>query len=225
MDQEFPSNTHKERANPLTDKTVGPKAIDKSTKEKVVEQIVDGGVTIKKAPWHQRFTKTFFGSDIKSVKDHVVQDLVVPSIKNTIVDVVIETAERAILGEVRSRRSPIGGFRGGLANHVNYASITKGAAARREDPREVIDRRARANHDFGMIVFDDRARAEQVVLGLAALVDEFGLATVADLYTMIGQSSEYTDNGFGWEDLRGADVIGSNHRGWSINLPRPQKIN
>ena len=54
-------------------------------------------------------------------------------------------------------------------------------------------------------------------------VQKYDFATVADLYDMLGETGEYTDNRWGWTDLSKADVIRV-HQGYLLDLPRPEPI-
>lgn len=226
MTQEFPSNARGvERENPLAPNPASAPTV-KTEEDKGIKQIVEGGVKKRKTPLHRRFVQTFMGGDVKSVKDYVVLDVIVPAIKDTIANAATETVERALFGEARSRRriGGIGGFPGGIFQSTNYNAMSSGVAARREDPRETINRRARATQDFGQLQFQSREAAETVIFEMAKVIQEWGVVTVADLYTMVGEEKDYTANKFGWTDLRGAGVSGSHGRGFNIDLPTPQQI-
>ena len=86
-----------------------------------------------------------------------------------------------------------------------------------------MSNRARANHDFDEIVLATRAEAEEVIDNLFALVDSYDTATVADLYGMVGQTGSYTDEKWGWSDLRGTS-ISRVKGGYLLDLPRPQYL-
>ena len=86
-----------------------------------------------------------------------------------------------------------------------------------------MSHRARATHDFGEIIIPTRPEADAVLEGLFAILEEYDVVSVSDLYEMTGVTSHFTDRKWGWTDLRGSDI----HRireGWLLDLPRPEVI-
>jgi len=55
------------------------------------------------------------------------------------------------------------------------------------------------------------------------LLDRFEVVSVADLFDMAGISCNYTDNKYGWSDLKGAKVERVSD-GYVIRLPRATTI-
>jgi hypothetical protein len=84
--------------------------------------------------------------------------------------------------------------------------------------------RGRATHDFGEIELPTRAHAEAVIAQLDEFVDRFGHTSVADLYEMVDLEAEYTDEKWGWTDLRGADVRRTRSGTYVLILPRTEPI-
>lgn len=52
------------------------------------------------------------------------------------------------------------------------------------------------------------------------ILDQFGSVSVGEMYTLLNITGSYTDDKYGWEDLRGARVEAV-RGGFLINLPRP----
>ena len=55
------------------------------------------------------------------------------------------------------------------------------------------------------------------------LIDTYGNVSVADLYDLVGKSSEYTDNKYGWTNLRNAEPVRVRD-GYMLKLPKPGPI-
>ena len=78
--------------------------------------------------------------------------------------------------------------------------------------------------------YSKSAEGEVVELGgeklavLGDIIEEYGLATVADLYDLCGITTEYTDENWGWTSARYMSVIRS-RRGYMLQLPKPDHIN
>ena len=52
------------------------------------------------------------------------------------------------------------------------------------------------------------------------IIATYGLVSVADFYELVGVPSNYTDNNYGWSNLRNAYVDRLRDGGYIIKLPR-----
>ena len=50
------------------------------------------------------------------------------------------------------------------------------------------------------------------------MIDTYGAVSVADFYEMVGITGEYTDNNYGWTDLRSA-YVSRTRDGFIIRFP------
>nr|DAV39371.1 MAG TPA: hypothetical protein [Caudoviricetes sp.] len=73
------------------------------------------------------------------------------------------------------------------------------------------------------IIFESRDEAERVLDRLIAICIQRGVATVGDLYTLVGLSKSYIDENWGWRDLRSAHAIHT-HNGYVLNLPKLEDV-
>lgn len=208
MDQ-FPSNsqsTKKTEADP-------PEEVKK------VEKIVSGRVIQRKKPLGRRFLETFFGKE-NSVWSYVLHDILIPAAKDTFTDLITQGAERAIYGEPRSASRRTGTRPGGANGYVSYNRFSSGP--RRDEPR-IMSQRARATHDFNEIILATRPEAFAVIDQMAELASKYGQVTVSDLYDLVGLSSTFADEKWGWRDIRGIGptrVTG----GYLLDLPQPEHL-
>lgn len=212
--EQFPANSHKTRAAPE----------EKQSETKKVEKVVEGDVVRRKKPLGKRFAETFFGGDAKGVVAYVVMDVLIPAAKDTVADAFSQGIERMLFGEVRSTSRRTGQRPGGGAGYTNYNRYSSPReSTRREDPRNSISRRARSSHDFDEIILATRAEATEVVDRLFDLIAKYETATVADLYELVGVSGNYTDDKWGWTDIRGAGVTRVRN-GYLLDLPKPEPL-
>ena len=84
----------------------------------------------------------------------------------------------------------------------------------------MISRRARASHDFDEVILQSRAEAEEVIDNLYEVVSQYGAASVADLYQLVGITASHQDTKWGWTELRGTGVSKVRH-GYLLDLPQP----
>lgn len=206
---EFPSNSRERqrRQNPE------PPA------QKKVERVVQGEVVRRKKPLGRRIAEVFVGGDAKSVWGYIAFDVLIPAAKDTFADAFSQGIERMLFGEARSysRRT---GRRPGGGGYVSYDRMS--SRDRRDESRHV-SRRARASHDFDEIILPTRVEAEEVIDRLFDLTAKYETATVSDLYDLVGVSGNYTDDKWGWVDLRGAGVTRVRN-GYLLDLPRPEPL-
>jgi hypothetical protein len=164
----------------------------------------------------QKFSETFLGDDTKNVVDYIMQDILIPAMKSTLSDMVGGGIEMLLFGERKSH----GGstiYRDRDRSYVPYNKISR----YRED-REPL-RVNRSKTDLDDIIIETRGEAEDVLSHMVDLIDDYGVASIADYYELLGIESEFTDNKYGWTNLRDASVERV-RRGYCIRLPRPKEI-
>lgn len=203
---DYPSNSRKSKQ-----KKVEPE-------QPRVKKVITGNVKKRKKPLGKRFTETFLGEeDILSVTSYLIHDILIPAAKNTIYEMIVGGSAMSLFGEMR--RAP--GRGGGIASgsHVRYGSYYKSP-----DPREQREtKRSVPRHSLDEIILDSRAEADEVLHSLADLIDEYGRATVADLYDLLGVTKNlgsFTDDKYGWKNLNSAEVRRV-REGYLLDLPRP----
>lgn len=186
------------------------------TERPKLEQVTTGEVIKKKTPLGRKLVRAFTGDDVHNVGHYLVVDVLLPAARNTIVDLVTQGVERTIYGEARPRSSSSGGMR------TNYDQFSRSSPIRREDPRPPASR-SRSSRDFGVVILKNREEAEHVIDQLVETIERFRWATVADLYDLVGQSGNYTDRDWGWDNLRDARIERV-REGYLVDLPRPVHI-
>jgi hypothetical protein len=223
----YPGNSHKALNAPIetpTDeaKPAGPGIPD----PKKIEKVVAGQVVRRKKPLSKKFMETFVGGDAKSVWQYVVFDVLIPAGKDMVADAFSQGIERMLFGEARSTSRRTGARPGGNG-YISYNRYSPSNSQRRDEPRERNSgpsRRARATHDFDEIILATRAEAQEVVDRLFDIVAKYGTVSVADLYELVGVTGSYTDDKWGWTDIRGASVARISS-GYLLDLPQPEPIN
>src|SRR5690242_2320078 len=184
MTTEFPSNSRLPRSQETERQA-----------EKKVEQVVTNPVESRKKPLGKRILNIFVGGDSKSVVHYVLVDVLVPQVKEMIVEATTQGFERMIYGEARPghrRSSPsrVGG--GAPTNYTRYAvrgnnPLGRAGAA---DARPVPAQRTQSVDD---ILFATRVEADTVLDRLYDLLKEYENVSVSDLYSLVGWTSSYTD--------------------------------
>lgn len=187
--EEYKSNSHKSRA-------------EAAKQERKVEKVVTGTVKAKKKGGLHKFTDVFISEDANNVKSYIFTDVLVPTIKKTILDVV----EMMLYGETGKKKNS-------NASRISYRDYYN------EDRRSRERVSTRSGYDFDDIILDNRGEAEDVLSRMDELIETYGLVSVADFYDLVGITGNYTDNKYGWTDIRSANVIRVRD-GYMIKLPR-----
>jgi hypothetical protein len=194
------------------------KDAEKVETEKKVEKIVTEPVVRKKKTFGRKLADIFIAEDVGDVKSYLVYDVLVPAVKENIADAINGAIGMIFFGEVSRRSANRNNNRNN--SRVNYGGYFNGNGNDRRERmpksyREEGNGRTRTDD----IIISNRADAEQVLDELFELLDTYKQVTVADFYDMVGISSEFTDNKYGWTDLRGARVVRVRN-GYRIDLPR-----
>ena len=179
--------------------------------EKKIEPVVKGKVTTKKNNV-RKLTNTFVTEDIQNVKSYVLMDVLVPAIKKAISDIVTNGIDMLLYGETgRSRRKT----NASVVSYRNYYD------SRREE--RYSSSRTRTGYSYDDVVLETRGEAEDVLSRMDELIDTYGVVSVADLYDLVGISCNYTDNKYGWTNLRNAEPVRVRD-GYMLKLPKALPI-
>lgn len=203
MNEEYKSNSHRSKEG----KT------EALTDRKRVEKVVHGRVRTKPKSGVSKITDVFISEDAANVKSYIVIDVLVPAVKKAISDIVRDGIDMILYGESRGRKSS------SASGYVSYRDYS-----RSDDRDRFRDSRSRSSYAHDDIILDSRGEAEEVLTRMDELIDTYGNVSVADLYDLVGKSSEYTDNKYGWTNIRNAEPIRVRD-GYMLKLPKALPIN
>lgn len=187
---------------------------ENSEEKKRVEKVVNGVVKSKKKSEIQKFADIFISEDVSNVKSYIFVDVLIPAIKKAIKDVVTNGIDMLLYGETGHSKN------GSAASKVSYRSYYD----RDTDRRSYSSNRTRTGYDYDDIILDNRGEAEEVLSRMDELIATYGLVSVADFYDLVGVTSNYTDNKYGWTDIRNATVVRMRD-GYAIKLPKALPLN
>lgn len=199
----LPANSHKSRE-------------EKAEKEerKKLDKVVTGTVHTKKRSKASKFTDAFVSENSGGLMDHTVMDILVPTIKNTILDIVWDSINIMFFGDTKSRNG-----RGNNRPNSGYVSYRSYSDNNRRDDRN-YNRVRTPVYEFDDIFLETRGEAEDVLDSMEDIIDEYGSVTVADLNDLIGITGNYTDNKYGWKDLRNARIERVRGGDYTIKFPK-----
>ena len=190
-----------------------------SIKDRRLKKVVQGTATTRKPSLAKKFGETFIAEDVTSVKDYLFFDVLVPAIKDTIVNFVTNGINAVIYGDTRQRQSRFNQPYGNRP-YTSYSSYSR--QSRPVEGSFRPGREMRYSQEKEPIV-ESRYDADLVLEELNNCICEYDQATVGDLYDLLGFDPDHTDYKWGWTDLSSATVR-KVPGGWLIDLPRPQRL-
>ena len=174
-------------------------------REKRAEKVVSGNVRTKKKSSGRKIADSFIGEDAGNIGGYILNDVLIPSVKKAVVDIVTDGIAMLLGTDKKKSRS-------GSSSYVSYRSYS--------DDRDDRYRSSRTrSYSFDDIIFESRGEAEEVLDRMDELIDTYRAVSVADMYDLAGLSCDYTDNKYGWTSLRSADIVRVSG-GYMIKLPR-----
>lgn len=175
--------------------------------KKRVEKVIHGKVKVRPKSGLHKLTDVFISEDAANVKSYIVMDVLVPAVKKAISDIVRDGIDMILYGESKGRSSS-------SSSYVSYRDYS-----RRDEDRFRDRDRDRSGYNHDDIVLESRGEAEEVITRMDELIETYGVVSVADLYDLVGKTCEYTDNKYGWTNVRNAEPIRVRD-GWMLRLPK-----
>lgn len=201
--EEYKSNSFKSRE----------KQEKKLPEKKNIEKVAVGKT--KKKSGVRKFADVFVSEDVDNVKSYIVMDVLIPSIKKAISDIVTNGIDMMLYGESgRTRKNS-------TASKISYGSYYN-----RDDRRRDSGYRGRTSvYDYDDILFDTRGDAEAVLDAMYDIIDTYGVVSVADFYELADVSTDnFAANKYGWSSLEGSRVMRMRDS-YVLKLPKATAIN
>ena len=185
---------------------------ESGSEKKEITKVVQGTAKVKKKGKSSKFAEIFIAEDVSSVKSYIVSDVLIPAAKKLFVDAIKDAVDMLVFGRTdRSKRSS--GFR---ADYVSYNRYSD----RRYDDRLSNDTRLRTDYSYDDAILETRGEAEEVLDAMNDVIETYGMVSVMDLYDLVGISGQYTDNNYGWKNLRNAEPVRTRDGEYMLKLPR-----
>ena len=205
--ENYKSNSHRSKE----------KLKESGSERKKLEKVVQGTAKVKKKSKTSKFAEMFLAEDVSSVKSHIVADVLIPAAKKLLVDTVRDAVDMLVYGET-NRGKRLNGYR---SDYVSYNRFSD----RRDDRRPINDSRTRSSYSYDDIVLESRGEAEEVLDRMDELIEAYGMVSVMDLYDLVGVSGNYTDNKYGWVNIKNAEPVRTMGGGYMLKLPKAIPLN
>lgn len=201
------------------------KSKDENKPEKQIEKVVTGEVVQKPKTIGRKFKEIFFGGDLRAASRYVAGDVLLPALRNLLVDMTSKGIERIVYGETRFRRGSSNEYRPRVSYNASYNNPIY------RDPRDprltrplLPDQPHRQMRKESMdLVLASKEEAEAVVEKLIDIIDKYEVVSWADLCEIVGLPSSHVDNKWGWTYLTNVDIR-QTRDGYLIDLPALEAI-
>lgn len=204
--QDYRPNSHKAKAEEKT-----------ALAEKKVEKVVNGTVKVRKKNAAHKMADAFVSEDAANVKSYILMDVIIPTVKDLVSDIVKNSVDIILFGGSGARRSG-GSSRRRDTGYVEYNRFSD----RRDDRRDTRRVSVASRFNLDDIELETKGEAEYVLAQMDALLDTYGMVSVGDLYDMVGLSHnrDYVDQDYGWTSLNNAKIYRVRGGGYALDLPK-----
>jgi len=150
-----------------------------------------------------RLIKGVLGPEgLPGIGSYVNDEIIIPAIKNIIVDAVTSGINMVMYGEKGGPPRGGGNYASYSRNRTTYRPNTnyagRYASSHQEPPAERRVSPGSRRYGVEEYIIDERFDAAHVLTTLTENADMYGSVSVADYYDLIGVASNFTDNSYGW---------------------------
>lgn len=183
-------------------------------KERVVKQVTSGKVITKNQSPVKKLFKAFVQEDINSVKDYLIYDLVIPEVKNFILDTV-----RTFLFGKNGNSAAKRNSSWGQGVYTAYSNISNN----NQKQKAVVA--SRPGYNMRDIYCETRDDGEAILDELAEQLQTFKTVSIDELYQIAGVASvSPTDLNWGWTDISNACLVRGRDGLYLLSMPEPVQI-
>lgn len=198
---------------------------DKETKVKPEIKPVASGKKKEKSMW-KKFKESFIAEEASDLKEYIIKDLVIPTIKDAICDGVSNGLSLLLYGERyygSTRRDRDRGRRYNYSSQYSYRRDRDRDDRRRDRDRD--DRRSSHNaYDFELIECETKSEALDILDQMDNILREYESVSIADMYDLAGVSRNPEDCNYGWTNLDHATIEKTRDNFYIIQMPRAKSL-
>lgn len=188
-----------------------PSNSNASKKKKVAPVVDPKSVKVKKATTGKKMKEAFIQNDIKYVRKKVIDEVIIPGIKTSILKAVTNGL-KMIFFKDSTVSSDISTTNRSGVTRISYNKV--GSRVENEGS-------AYSSWVYDELSFDNEDKAKDVLNSMMDIISQYQTVSVADYYELAGYHSPYTTNNYGWTDLSRAKVLQNiDDCRWIIKLPK-----
>ena len=188
------------------------------SKQGIEKVPLQGKVIQKKPSFASKLKETFIAEDARDVGDYILWDILIPTIKRTIREIIVGSADRVFLGTSVPQSSHL------VRENGTTRVVTRSDYSAISSKKNTVTSLPVANRspNFGIndVIFESYEDAANTLDRMVDYLETYGLVRVEDFFDLVGKSAPYTAQNWGWRSLSSATII-TVRGGYFIKLPTP----
>lgn len=186
------------------------KSSEAQKERKVMNSVVKSEIKLGKKSLGRKILETFVAADVVDVKEYIIQDVIIPSIRNAIYDTITNSASMMCYGD--SRATSKNKWNGG---YVTYSSASK----KNKHPAISNNRSIGFDLTAGPM---SKEEAMDAFNDMRETIEDYEWVSVSQYKQLIGKRELIVpqDENYGWNDLRNLNIR-PGRDGWYIDPPKP----
>ena len=201
MNTDYAPNSHKSKE---------AKANEEKPKQ---EKVIAGTAKRKKKSEVSKLASSVFAEDAANVWSYITQEVLIPSFKKAISDIVSNGVDMFLYGEPRGRSSSSTTSRVSYRNYYDKSNTSSGAT-----------KVSRSTYDFDEVEVETYAQADRILERMDVQIRDFGSVSVADMYEYAGLQPSWTDNKYGWTTIAGAKPERTREGRYVLKMPKSMPL-
>lgn len=178
---------------------------------------IKGTATVKTTVG-SKLVRAIISDEVHDVKDYIIYDVLIPAIKTTFRNVLMNAIDLTFFGSTNTRDD---------SPYTSYSEYSRNGRRRNRDAYRDERRSRRLNIDIrhlDRVEFSYKEDALDAIDFLNDNIDVCGYATVGDFLSVAKLPSTSIHSEWGWYDITGAEPIYSTSGKWFVRLPKPRPL-
>lgn len=180
---------------------------------------------LKEKTFKQKVRDAFISEEVHDIKSYVVFDVIIPAIKTTFRNLVVNSIDISLFGKV-------GGGRPNSNRNDTYISYERAYGGRSGGERMYAPRQQTRDNgsidvrETDRVWFETEQEAQDVLYTCREIYDQnAGVLSVAEFLSAAQMKTSPIHHKWGWIDLSSASVEQyPDGSGWYVNLPKPRML-
>lgn len=168
---------------------------EKTTGKKLEPVVKSGSASVKKQSGLSSIGHSVVSGDWQLAKSFIISDVLIPTAKKAIVDIVTNGIDIILYGEAGHTKKK---NTAGRVSYYNYYDD-------KDDRRSRSESTTKSQSLFNNIIVDTAGEAEDIFDRMGEYLDQYPYISVADMYDLANITDfPFTYNDYGWNSIAGA---------------------
>ena len=156
-----------------------------------------------------------------------MSEVIIPAVKDTIADVATTFIDQLLFGSSSGYSTKKSKNSQSIVSYQKFYDDNQRVHARKRNKAKEFYAPVTSNGispGTQLIIEDVRSRkeAEDILDKMSAVLDEYEMVSVRDVYEMAGvDNDDFTNDNYGWNTIESAQIHRAGHDSYSIILPSP----